>query len=98
MAGYQTGVFYIWYEWYPQASHLAFYTAPYDSDWCEVYKYSTNGQYAGEWYCKDNTTGATENTATYVNSTLVSNTGEWIVLRQRPDDQRLGANHYRRLV
>ena len=79
----ETGVFWIWYEWFPQPSYLAFYTAPYNSDWCEVFKFFTNGRAAGEWYCHDATSGQTENSWTYVDSTLISSTGEWIV--ERPD-------------
>ena len=78
------GYFFIWYEWYPQAWNVAFYTAPYDTDWCEVDKELYNGSYVGLWYCKDETSGQTEDSWTNINSTLLNNTAEWIVERPAP--------------
>ncbi len=88
--GYQTGVFYIWYEWYPEPWHIAFYTAPYNTDWCEVFKYFSNGRATGEWYCKDQTSGQTEITSRYVDSAMIGDTGEWIVERPEPNINQKG--------
>jgi hypothetical protein len=71
---YQTGTFWIFYEYFPNPSNLAFYTAPYDTDYCDVQSAPKS------FYCKDETTGATEVTSDS-SASINGSTAEWIVER-----------------
>jgi Peptidase A4 family len=55
--------YYIWYEYFPNASNLAVYAYAGDDVWCETWLSTPSSNASGAaFYCKDNTTGVVVST------------------------------------
>lgn len=74
--------YYIWREYFESSAvHANIGVQAADDVYCQVFKYISNNQVYGRFWCKNVTTGQIASIDEVVGNNMVNNTGEWILER-----------------